>query len=570
MPMSRYDVVRLLDELDREPADALEDQRLDFKEWDARSDHQSVRLAVSAAVCMANGGGGTVVFGVRDKVVGRGHAVVGVPHHVSVNRLMLGVYDGTDPRLTPVFEEVSVPEGTRRLILMHVHPGMPPYTDTAGRGTVRIGKDCKPLTGTVRRRLLDQFGDNDFTSAMVDEPLPRIVSPVAMESLRVASRLERAPSDMVRLNDTDLLEAIGVVREGRPTRAAVLLAGSPQSIRQHIPNFAWTHLRMVSPTDYSDRDDGRQAITVSLDRIVDLIMADNPIETVRQGLHHFEYRTYPEIALREALLNAFCHGDFRRGSPRLVKQYSDRIEISSPGGFVGGITPDNILHHQPVSRNPCLVAALMRLRLVNRSNLGMERIFSSLLTEGKPAPLIVDEGDSVRVTFRAAEVSVPMRTFVANEAARGVALAADHLLVLTHLLNETEIDAGFAARLCHRREPEARSLLVSMETEMGYLKRGGSQSERYWTLNLETRARLSSVASGKVDRETAKLRILEALRTRAVRGEPPPANADVREITLLDRRRVNRLMHELADEGHVRIEGHGRGARYVYTGPLQA
>ena len=65
MPIARNDIERLLDELDREPADALEDQGLDFKEWDTSSDHQSVRLAVAAAVCMANGGGGTVVFGVR-------------------------------------------------------------------------------------------------------------------------------------------------------------------------------------------------------------------------------------------------------------------------------------------------------------------------------------------------------------------------------------------------------------------------------------------------------------------------------------------------------------------------
>ena len=112
---------------------------------------------------------------------------------------------------------------------------MPPYTDTAGRGTVRIGKDCKPLIGTVRRRLLDQFGANDFTGATVDGPLSEIISPAAMESLRAAARVERAPSEMIRLRGADLLEAIGVLRDGRPTRAAVLLAGSPQTIRRHIP-----------------------------------------------------------------------------------------------------------------------------------------------------------------------------------------------------------------------------------------------------------------------------------------------------------------------------------------------
>ena len=35
---------------------------------------------------------------------------------------------------------------------MHIYPGMP-YTDSAGRGTIRIGKDCQPLTGTLRRKI---------------------------------------------------------------------------------------------------------------------------------------------------------------------------------------------------------------------------------------------------------------------------------------------------------------------------------------------------------------------------------------------------------------------------------
>lgn len=65
IPIGRHEIEQLLDELEREPADTLEDQSLDFKEWNTSSDHQSVRLAVAAAVCMANGGGRTVVFGVR-------------------------------------------------------------------------------------------------------------------------------------------------------------------------------------------------------------------------------------------------------------------------------------------------------------------------------------------------------------------------------------------------------------------------------------------------------------------------------------------------------------------------
>ncbi|MBN1166072.1 MAG: hypothetical protein JXA44_02965 [Methanospirillaceae archaeon] len=64
--------------------------------------------------------------------------------------------------------------------------------------------------------------------------------------------------------------------------------------------------------------------------------------------------------------------------------FSDNLlEISNNGRFIGGITSDNILHRPPSARNPCLVGALIRLHLVNRSNLGISRVFEAFLMEGK-------------------------------------------------------------------------------------------------------------------------------------------------------------------------------------------
>ena len=130
----------LLDKLEYQPADELEGQDLDFKEWKSRSLRDAVAMVVEMAICMANGGGGTVVFGVNDKAIGRTNAILGVPPEIDINRLKKAVYDSTDPKLTPVFQEFSVKEETGRLIIMQIYPGLPPYTDTQGRG--KIGCSC--------------------------------------------------------------------------------------------------------------------------------------------------------------------------------------------------------------------------------------------------------------------------------------------------------------------------------------------------------------------------------------------------------------------------------------------
>lgn len=565
---SLADVSVLLDDLDRVPADALEAQDLDFKRWIPRSLDDSVRLVVEMAVCMANGGGGTVVLGVDDRAVGRDQAIFGVPPEIDVVRLKRAVYDRTDPKLTPEIEVLSVPEGTGRLLVMQVHGGLPPYTDTSGYGTIRVGTDCQPLTGTVRRRIAVETGESDLTSQPVEGRPGDLLSASALEQLRDAARRERASAELMDLSDIDLLGALGLVRQSRLTAAGLLLAGRADAIADRVPGYLWTHARMRSDTDYVDRADGRDAIPVALNRMLDRIMADNPIVTVEHGMFHHEYRTYPEIALREALLNALCHRDFGLAGPTIVKQHPDRLEIANPGGFIGGISAENILHHAPVARNPLLVEALVRLRLINRMNLGIRRMFTTMLEEGKPAPSIVDLGDSVTVTFRAAQFSPDFWSFVQEETRAGHRFDPDHLLVLHHLLHAPEIDTPTVARLCQRPEEDARELLTAMETTYGYLERGGTGRGIYWSLRADLHHRLGGEGHAERDRriswEAAKTRILNILLHRHQHGGAPLTNAEIREIARLDRVQAKRLMASLRKDGSTRLVGAGRSAGWVY------
>jgi ATP-dependent DNA helicase RecG len=309
-------------------------------------------------------------------------------------------------------------------------------------------------------------------------------------------------------------------------------------------------------------------LPVALARILDRIMADNPITTVKQGMFHFEYRTYPELALREALMNALCHADFRLAGPVLVKQHPRSLEISNPGGFIGGISPANILHHEPAARNPRLVEALARLRLINRSNLGVGRMFAAMLMEGKEPPSLEDQGEAVKVTFRAQDLSATFRMFVAEEGDRGRNLSVDHLLILNHLTRHVELDTAAAAALCQRPEAGVRDVLSEMERTLGYLERGGTGRGTYWTLRTELHGRLAAAGHPERDRrldwEAAKTRVLSILMQRARRGEAGLSNAEIRQITHLDREQVKRLMRQLRAEGHADVEGQGQLACWVY------
>ncbi|WP_440996281.1 ATP-binding protein [Arhodomonas sp. SL1] len=565
---SRRDIEALLEELEHYIADELEDQDLDFKQWDTKSRNKAVEKVVEMAICMVNGGGGTVVFGVADRVSGREQAVLGVPPEVDVNILKRAVYDQTDPHVTPVFDELHVPEGTGRVLIMQVHPGMPPHTDTRGGGTIRIGKECKPLTGTQRRKIGVETGDTDYTAETLGPVDDALFSPVAMEALRHLAQRERVPDELLRRSDRELLDTLGLIRKGQVTRAAILLAGTEEALREHVPGHLWTFLQMRSDTDYGVREDRVSALPLSVQRIEELLVPFNPITTVQQGMFHFEYRTWPEVAVREALMNAFCHGDLRLAGPVMVKLYPQRLEVSNNGGFIAGISEHNILHHQPAARNPLLVDALVKLRLVNRSNLGVSRMFEAMLMEGKEPPVIREIGDSVSVIFQKREINAAFRRFVAEESERGRNLGVDQLLLLQYFLQHPEVDTGTAARLCQRTEPETRELLADMERQ-GYVEHGGSGRGAYWSIHPELYARLRADGNAetrrRIDWDAAKTRVLSILIERAKRGEVGLSNKEIRQITRFDRNHAYRLMRELREENpQIQPPGKGKHARYEY------
>lgn len=556
----------LLDELENCIADDLEDQDLDFKHWDDKSMNQSVKQVIRMAVCMANGGGGTVVFGVDDHEMGRENAILGVPWDVDINTLKLAVYSETDPKIAPTFEEMTVPEGTGRLVVMQIYPGMPPYTDAKGTGKIRVGKNCKPLTGALRKKLMVESGEDDYTVDLIAKVDRKLLSPVALEALRKFAKDAKAPDELLALEDIELLSSLGLVTNEQFSRAAILLAGTDEAIRKYAHGYDWTFLQMDTDIDYVMRKDGNSAILRAIAQIEGLIAPFNKITTVVDGLYHFEYQTWPEVSTREALLNAFGHNDLRIAGPVLVKLFSDKIEISNNGGLIGGITEDNILHHKPAARNPLLIHALTVLRLVNRSNLGISRMFSAYLREGKRPPTVREIGESVTVTLLTSNLNAPFRFFIQEELAKGNKFNVDRLLVLQKLLEQHELDTEQVAELCQRTKPDAAAILNDMEDD-GYLTHVEYGGAYHWTLASELAQAFTDKEEyrrrNKADWDVAKAKVLDELHHRASDGADGLSNSDIRKITGLDRQQVTEMMKELRHENPTIAEpGLGRFAKY--------
>ncbi len=104
------------------------------------------------------------------------------------------------------------------------------------------------------------------------------------------------------------------------------------------------------------------------------------------GLQRTEIPEIPVDAIREALLNSFCHKDYASGQSNEVSIYKDRVEIYNPGTFPEGYEPQDFIERaeRPIRRNPKIARILYYSKDIESFGTGLRRIAESCDMAGVP------------------------------------------------------------------------------------------------------------------------------------------------------------------------------------------
>lgn len=557
---TRDEIRVLLRQLDGNPAEYIESETLECKSWDNDARALARMLCVNA-VCLANQRGGTIVLGVRDDARTRRDALQGVGRY-DLNAIRRSIYEGTDPHILAEVEELVEPEAT--LLLVHIPRGLPPHTTTDGLAKIRIGTECKPLTGPMLGRLLAAGGQRDPTAEFVAGATLADVDRTELERLRGILRTEGRFPRAADQTDEALLESLQLGGSGGVTLAGLLLVGTEGVLARLVPQHEVVFLRYRSATRYDQRRDLRGPLLRVLQEIEQLVSANNRIRTIQEeGLGQLEFPDLSWEVARESVLNAVTHRDYFIRQGIQLSLYRDRLEVVSPGGFIGGITPENVLRHPPVHRNELLARAFQTMGLANRVGLGVDRIFHELLRLGKDVPVYVGDEAHIRLSLPL-ETDDAFARFVAREERSGRPLELDDLLVLKTLARRESLNRWEAARVLQSTEEEASRRLSNLRERGFCIARGRGRGAAYGLrrdLAVRLRGEAAANADVQLDREGVRLRILALL---GERGRL--TNAEIRRFSGFSRTEVYSLVRTLVDAGQARFVGRGRGA-HLEPGP---
>ena len=119
---------------------------------------------------------------------------------------------------------------------------------------------------------------------------------------------------------------------------------------------------------------------------------------------------YPMAALREAITNAVMHRDwFIEGANVFVEIYTDRIEISSPGGLPKGMKLSD-LGRKSVRRNALIADLLHRITFIEKAGTGIKRMRDEAHDQSCPAPIFEENGFFTAIFYPNPEVRAQVGT----------------------------------------------------------------------------------------------------------------------------------------------------------------
>ena len=250
---------------------------------------------------------------------------------------------------------------------MEAPEGIDFYADTQGRATRRVAKSCEVLLPSSAALLKEERRGIDWSvqpsGRSVEDAEPRAVD----AARRRLARFADTRREMARLPVHDLMRDLGVATaDGALARAGDVLFCAPRE-----PALHYQYRRTPGGEVANDYREPTPAL-VALDEVMDRVnLRGNAIPILVGGGQQIDVRDFPELAVREALVNAVVHRDYRLDGIVSIEHSPQLFTIQSPGALVSGVSIANILTHASKPRNPLLAHVVHQLGLAERSGRGV-------------------------------------------------------------------------------------------------------------------------------------------------------------------------------------------------------
>ena len=304
---------------------------------------------MKTVVAFANGKGGRIVFGIDDKT----REVVGISEDVvflEIDAITNAISDSCEPTIIPDVYLQNI--NGKTVIVAEIRAGrQKPYyikADGLENGVyIRVSGTTRPADREMSRELYYECEGHAFDSVIrrdlkvTDEDIDTLCR--QMKKVAIAnskSDLQRAAVKDVTKN---VLISWGILKRSEdgnvyPTNAYVYLTGQG-GLRSMIQCGVF---KGTTRAVFLDRRNYEGPLWEQVDEAVKFVLRNIRMGCRLEGVYRQDIYELPPDSIRELIVNAIMNCSYIQASNIQVAIYDDRLEITSPGGLLPGVTIEGI------------------------------------------------------------------------------------------------------------------------------------------------------------------------------------------------------------------------------------
>lgn len=331
-------------------------------------------------IAFANCDGGKLYIGVQDD-----GQIIGVEDADAVAlQISNMVRDAIKPDLTMFLHYETLKENGEEVVCVNVQRGTerPYYIAKKGMRPegvyVRQGYSSVPATDTAIRRMIKETDGDHF------EDMRSLNQDLTFEAAKREFSSRQMEFGVQQMRTLKLMD-----KEGLYSNLALLLSD------QCVHTIKVAVFQGTDQNIFRDRREFTGSILQQMNEVYDYIDIHNQTHATIERLLRVEVRDYPEIAVREALLNLIVHREYSFRSSGLISIFDDRLEFVSVGGLVPGVELEDVMVGISVCRNEELANVFYRLHLIEAYGTGLTKIMNAYKNADKK-PVI----ETTRNTFK--------------------------------------------------------------------------------------------------------------------------------------------------------------------------
>ncbi|MGC8859309.1 MAG: ATP-binding protein [Ignavibacteria bacterium] len=415
-----------------------------------------------------------------------GRIYIGIPPSGKTSGINIGsntiedltnkIINNTDPKIYP---KISIEKiDNKDVIVINVEQSPDQIVLAFGRPYKRVGKSTVKMSkDEYEKRILEKHKEEiRFDLQICEDAKFSDVDNQKLKEFLKSAKTERGLDIPVNSSPKEALMRLNLLRNNKLTNSAILLFGKePQRFfiqaEVRCVRFKGTN---VTETMIDMKNVGGNLID-QVKEVEKFIFNNISLTSwIENGkIERQEKWEYPPKAIREALVNAICHRDYRSISKVQVRIFDDRIEFWNPGKLPEGWTVEKLKQkHESRPFNPLIAKAFFWIKYIEEVGTGTNKIIEWCKEWELPEPDFEFTGTSMVLTLRKSKLTEEVMKEL-NERQR---------IIIEYIRKSGRIDRSKAMEILKTSKDTAFRELVNL-IQKGLIKRKGKGKNVYYVLS---------------------------------------------------------------------------------------